>query len=118
VAGQNALSNLISLSLHAIITGRPNSFPTRRFYLPDQGAGTFGFQRQHRCQCRTLSLRRYPRSEVEAILSAPRQPRDRVFLMTVYACGLPPIAKLVASALKWENPSTVKDRQSPNARVD
>jgi hypothetical protein len=55
---------------------------------------------------------------VEAILSAPRQPRDRVFLMTVYACGLPPIAKLVASALKWENPSTVKDRQSPNARVD
>jgi integrase/recombinase XerD len=25
---------------------------------------------------------------VEAILSAPRQPRDRVFLMTVYACGL------------------------------
>jgi integrase len=30
----------------------------------------------------------YARSEVEAILSAPRQPRDRVFLMTVYACGL------------------------------
>jgi len=28
------------------------------------------------------------RSEVEAILSAPRQPRDRVFLMAVYACGL------------------------------
>jgi len=26
----------------------------------------------------------YARSEVEAILSAPRQPRDRVFLMTVY----------------------------------
>src|SRR5271165_2407003 len=37
------------------------------------------------------SIRRaeiYARSEVEAILSAPRQPRDRVFLMTVYACGL------------------------------
>ena len=30
----------------------------------------------------------YAPSEVEAILSAPRQPRDRVFLMTVYACGL------------------------------
>ena len=30
----------------------------------------------------------YARSEVEAILSAPRQPRDRVFLMSVYACGL------------------------------
>src|ERR1700719_2654545 len=30
----------------------------------------------------------YARSEVEAILSAPRQPRYRVFLMTVYACGL------------------------------
>jgi site-specific recombinase XerD len=25
---------------------------------------------------------------VEAILNAPRQPRDRVFLMAVYACGL------------------------------
>src|SRR5260370_42557457 len=37
------------------------------------------------------SIRRadiYARSEVEAILSAPRQPRDRGFLMTVYACGL------------------------------
>ena len=30
----------------------------------------------------------YARSEVEAILTAPRQPRDRVFLMTVYGCGL------------------------------
>jgi integrase/recombinase XerD len=30
----------------------------------------------------------YARSEVEAILSAPRQPRDRAFLMAVYACGL------------------------------
>lgn len=30
----------------------------------------------------------YARSELEAILSAPRQPRDRVFLMAVYACGL------------------------------
>ena len=30
----------------------------------------------------------YARSEVEAILSAPLQPRDRAFLMTVYACGL------------------------------
>jgi integrase len=30
----------------------------------------------------------YARSEVEAILKAPRQPRDRAFLMTTYACGL------------------------------
>src|ERR1700739_4953052 len=30
----------------------------------------------------------YARSEVEAILIAPRQPRDRVLLMTVYGCGL------------------------------
>jgi site-specific recombinase XerD len=30
----------------------------------------------------------YARSEVEAILIAPRQPRDPVFLMTVYGCGL------------------------------
>jgi integrase/recombinase XerD len=30
----------------------------------------------------------YARSEVEAILIAPLQPRDRAFLMTVYACGL------------------------------
>jgi len=30
----------------------------------------------------------YARSELEAILSAPNQPRDRAFLMTVYACGL------------------------------
>ena len=30
----------------------------------------------------------YARSEVEAILTAPIQPRDRVFLMTVYGCGL------------------------------
>jgi integrase/recombinase XerD len=30
----------------------------------------------------------YARSELEAILSAPRQRRDRAFLMTVYACGL------------------------------
>jgi integrase/recombinase XerD len=30
----------------------------------------------------------YARSEVEAILGAPRQPRDRAFLMTVYGCGL------------------------------
>jgi site-specific recombinase XerD len=30
----------------------------------------------------------YSLSEVEAILSAPAQPRDRAFLMTVYACGL------------------------------
>lgn len=29
----------------------------------------------------------YARSELEAILSAPRQPRDRAFLMTVYAGG-------------------------------
>ena len=30
----------------------------------------------------------YARSELEGILSAPSQPRDRAFLMTVYACGL------------------------------
>ena len=30
----------------------------------------------------------YAHSEVEAILTAPRQPRDRVLLMTVYGCGL------------------------------
>src|SRR5246127_637492 len=30
----------------------------------------------------------YARSEVEAILTAPRQPRDRVLLMTVYGRGL------------------------------
>lgn len=30
----------------------------------------------------------YARSELEAILSAPGQRRDRAFLMTVYACGL------------------------------
>jgi hypothetical protein len=28
------------------------------------------------------------RSEVEAIFTALRQPRERVFLMTIYACGL------------------------------
>ena len=27
-------------------------------------------------------------SEVEAILTPPRKPRDRVLLMTIYACGL------------------------------
>src|SRR6516165_2125506 len=30
----------------------------------------------------------YARSELEAILNAPRQPRDRAFLMTTYGCGL------------------------------
>ncbi len=30
----------------------------------------------------------YARSEVEAILTAPRQPRDRALLMTGYGCGL------------------------------
>jgi integrase/recombinase XerD len=30
----------------------------------------------------------YARSELKAILTAPSQPRDRAFLMTVYACGL------------------------------
>ena len=30
----------------------------------------------------------YARSEIEAILTAPRQPRDRAFLMMVYGCGL------------------------------
>ena len=30
----------------------------------------------------------YAKSELEAILTAPDQPRDRAFLMVVYACGL------------------------------
>jgi|SRR6516164_2630690 site-specific recombinase XerD len=30
----------------------------------------------------------YARSELEAILNAPQQPRDRAFLMITYACGL------------------------------
>ena len=30
----------------------------------------------------------YAHSEIEAILTAPRQPRDRALLMTVYGCGL------------------------------
>src|SRR6202041_2268869 len=30
----------------------------------------------------------YARSEIETILIAPRQPRDRALLMTVYGCGL------------------------------
>jgi integrase len=30
----------------------------------------------------------YARSEIEAILTASRQPRDRALLMTVYGCGL------------------------------
>src|SRR5574341_1733388 len=30
----------------------------------------------------------YAVSEIEALLTAPPQPRDRAFLMTVYACGL------------------------------
>ena len=30
----------------------------------------------------------YARSELEALLTTPRQPRDRAFLMAVYACGL------------------------------
>ena len=36
----------------------------------------------------TLRAEVYARSEIEAILSAPAQPRDRAFLMTVYAGGL------------------------------
>jgi site-specific recombinase XerD len=39
-------------------------------------------------KCATRRAEVYARSEVEAILTAPRQPRDRVLLMTVYACGL------------------------------
>jgi integrase/recombinase XerD len=35
-----------------------------------------------------LCVEVYARSEVEAILVAPRQPRDGAFLMTVYGCGL------------------------------
>jgi site-specific recombinase XerD len=30
----------------------------------------------------------YATSELEALLTAPTQPRDRAFLMTVYAAGL------------------------------
>src|SRR6202521_3726736 len=30
----------------------------------------------------------YARRQIQAILTAPRQPRDRVLLMTVYGCGL------------------------------
>ena len=30
----------------------------------------------------------YARSELEALLNAPTQPRDRAFLMAVYAAGL------------------------------
>ncbi len=39
-------------------------------------------------KCVTRRAEVYARNEVEAILTAPRQPRKRVFLMTVYACGL------------------------------
>ena len=120
MAGQNALSDLIagtSLSLHAIITVRQNSFPTRRFadwlyYLikePKLSASSvniavnavrflYGVTLERNTDQLMASVPRmkhsirraeiYARSEVEAILSAPRQPRDRVFLMTVYACGL------------------------------
>ena len=38
-------------------------------------------------KCPTRRAEVYARSEVEAILTAPRQPRDRVLLMTVYGCG-------------------------------
>jgi site-specific recombinase XerD len=40
------------------------------------------------CKRETKRAHAYAVSEVEAILAAPAQPRDRVFLMTVYACGL------------------------------
>jgi integrase len=46
----------------------------------------------------------YARSEVEAILSAPRQPRDRAFLMTVYACGL-----RLAEARHLNRPATLTE---------
>jgi site-specific recombinase XerD len=36
----------------------------------------------------TLRAQVYAKSELEAILTAPPQPRDRAFLMTVYAAGL------------------------------
>jgi integrase/recombinase XerD len=39
-------------------------------------------------KCATLRAEVYAHSELEAILTAPRQPRHRVFLMIVYACGL------------------------------
>src|SRR5260221_1541628 len=39
-------------------------------------------------KCVTRRAEVYARNEVEAILTAPMQPRERVFLITVYACGL------------------------------
>lgn len=56
----------------------------------------------------------YARSEVEAILSAPRQPRDRVFLMTVYACGL---RLAEARHLKTTDITTDIDRARMQLRV-
>jgi site-specific recombinase XerC len=55
----------------------------------------------------------YARSEVEAILSAPRQPRDRAFLMTVYACGL---RLAEARHLKTSVQSVVVDDQLMNPK--
>src|SRR3954451_2503028 len=46
------------------------------------------FARIPRVKRETRRAHAYACSEVEAILTAPVQPRDRAFLMTVYACGL------------------------------
>jgi site-specific recombinase XerD len=46
----------------------------------------------------------YAGSEVEALLTAPTQPRDRAFLMTVYAGGIqrdPGVITRTASKLVW-----------------
>lgn len=51
----------------------------------DTGALMAGVPRMKR---ETRRAEVYARSELEAILRAPRQPRDRAFLMTVYAGGL------------------------------
>jgi site-specific recombinase XerD len=46
------------------------------------------FAKIPRMKRETKRAHAYSRKEIEAILSAPSQPRDRAFLMTVYACGL------------------------------
>jgi site-specific recombinase XerD len=46
------------------------------------------FAKVPRIKRETKRAQAYAVSELEAILAAPAQPRDRAFLMTVYACGL------------------------------
>jgi site-specific recombinase XerD len=46
------------------------------------------FAKIPRMKRETKRAHAYSRAEIEAILSAARQPRDRAFLMLVYACGL------------------------------